>query len=137
MLILLAEDNPINQRVTQLIVNKLGYRVDIVSDGCQALAAVERGDYSLVLMDVEMPKMDGITATRSIRARFSECERPYIIALTASAEREDCLQAGMNNFLSKPVRIEQLADAIEEALSTAAGWRDDCLSSSDGLLAVD
>ena len=130
LLILLAEDNRINQRVTELIVKKLGYQIDIVADGFEALAALERSAYSVVLMDVEMPKMDGMSATRSIRAQYDDCQRPYIVALTASEEREDCLSAGMDNFLAKPVRLAELGRVLSEATSTAAGWRARCGSRS-------
>jgi CheY-like chemotaxis protein len=123
LLILLAEDNRINQRVTELIVKRLGYQIDIVANGFEALAALERSAYSVVLMDVEMPKMDGISATRTIRAQYDDTERPYIVALTASEGREDCLLAGMDNYLAKPVRLAELGHVLSEATSTAAAWR--------------
>jgi len=115
--LLLAEDNPVNQKVIALMLKKLGCRVDLVSNGREAVEAVQREDYTVVLMDVQMPEMDGITATRNILELFPNPEnRPKIIALTANAlkgDRENCLAAGMDNYLSKPVRLAELAACIE------------------------
>ncbi|HYP44713.1 MAG TPA: response regulator [Propionibacteriaceae bacterium] len=121
--ILLAEDNVVNQRVTQLILAKLGHELDIVSDGAAAVEAVQQRTYSVVLMDVEMPRLDGLEATRRIRAYFADRDRPYIVAMTASAQRADCMAAGMDDFLLKPVRTADLAGMVERALAAAATWR--------------
>ncbi len=109
--VLLAEDNAINQRVARLMLEKLGQRVDTVSDGAEAAQAVSRTPYDLVLMDVQMPKMDGLQATRIIRGDPAIDRQPRIVALTANAlvqDREACTNAGMDDYLSKPVRLEDL-----------------------------
>jgi signal transduction histidine kinase/CheY-like chemotaxis protein len=116
--ILLADDSSINQRVTSLMLEKLGYRTDVVSNGLEAVEAVERIPYDVVLMDVEMPQMDGLTATSTILTKTSAQSFPYIIALTAYAlaeTRNQCLQAGMKDFLVKPIRLENLALALQQA----------------------
>jgi CheY-like chemotaxis protein len=113
--ILLAEDNPVNQRVAILMLQRLGYRADLAANGREALEAVERQRYDLVLMDVQMPEMDGLQATREIRARFKEAARPRIVAMTANAstnDRDECFAAGMDDFLTKPVRGADLRTAI-------------------------
>lgn len=109
--ILLAEDNSINQRVATLMLRRLGQEVDVVSNGVEAVAAWESGDYGLVLMDMQMPEMDGVTATRLIRAREHLGPRTPIIALTANVfdeERERCRSAGMDDFIAKPLDPEEL-----------------------------
>gem|GEM_PF-4180646 len=110
--ILLAEDNSVNQRVACLILDKLGYRADVVSNGLEAVNSVKTIPYDCVLMDVEMPEMDGITATKRILAEAQNLAKtPYIIALTAYALKEDrdrCLQAGIQDVITKPIRIEEL-----------------------------
>jgi CheY-like chemotaxis protein len=116
--VLLAEDNPINQKVAAKMLTKLGYRADVVSDGREAVEAVRHIPYDVILMDCQMPEMDGYEATRQIR-RFEEEEsrKPvYVIAMTANAmqgDREICLGAGMNDYLSKPVRIGELRNVLE------------------------
>jgi len=115
--ILLAEDNPVNQRVATLMLQRLGYRADVVGNGREALEAVARQNYDLILMDVQMPEMDGIQATREICTRWPAASRPRIVAMTANAsttDREQCLAAGMSEFLSKPVRATELRRALEE-----------------------
>jgi signal transduction histidine kinase/ActR/RegA family two-component response regulator len=114
--ILLAEDNVINQKVAVRLLERMGHRVDIASDGRQAVAAVMRGAYDLVLMDCQMPQMDGYAATRAIRQLDLGCAIP-IVAMTASATAEaeiGCLEAGMDHFLSKPVVAARLYDMIEK-----------------------
>ncbi len=128
--LLLAEDNPVNQKVAQLTLQRLGYAVDVVSDGAQALAALASGPYDAVLMDCQMPVMDGFAATQELRLREAAGRRTPVIALTASAmasDRERCLQAGMDDYLSKPIRAEDLTVVLrrwvdgagEEALDPA------------------
>ncbi len=112
--ILLAEDNPVNQRVAQLILGKLGQRADIVGNGTDAVRAVQQTGYDVVLMDVQMPQMDGLEATRRIRVKKSQ-HQPYIVAMTAGAlleDREACTDAGMDGYLAKPVRARELRDLL-------------------------
>jgi PAS domain S-box-containing protein len=113
--ILVAEDNAVNQQVALLLLKRLGYRADVAADGLEALQALEREPYDVVLMDVQMPTMDGLEATRRIHQRWPEGQRPHVIAATANAmreEREACLAAGMDDYLSKPIRMEELAAAL-------------------------
>ena len=113
--ILLAEDNIVNQKVTQRILGRLGYQADIAANGLEAVTAVKRQAYDVILMDVQMPEMDGIEATRTIRRDVNAMEQPYIIAMTAAAmqmDRDRCTAAGMNDFISKPTRVESLIDAL-------------------------
>ena len=115
--ILLAEDNTVNQRVAILMLERLGYTADIAANGFEALDAVGRRNYDLILMDVQMPKMDGIQATTEICARVPVERRPRIVAMTANATSSDkdvCLKAGMNAFLPKPVRAADLAKTLLE-----------------------
>jgi CheY-like chemotaxis protein/signal transduction histidine kinase len=116
--ILLAEDNTVNQQVALLLLKKFGYRADVVSNGEEVLKALENADYDVILMDVEMPEMDGLTATRLIRERPSRWTCPWIIAVTAYSmlgDREKCLEIGMNDYISKPIRINELKEALENA----------------------
>ncbi|MDJ0568267.1 MAG: ATP-binding protein [Pleurocapsa sp. MO_192.B19] len=119
--ILLAEDNSVNQRVACLILEKLGYRADVVSNGLEAVNSVQSVPYDCVLMDVEMPEMDGITATKRILSQTQNLAKtPYIIALTAYATVEDrdrCFQAGMQDFITKPIRIEELERALDRIIA--------------------
>lgn len=112
--ILLAEDNEVNQRLALLVLEKLGYRADVAGNGVQAIAALRERRYDIVLMDVEMPELDGLEASRRIHAEWRD-QRPWIIAMTANAlqgDREKCLEAGMDDYLSKPIRSEELAAAL-------------------------
>ena len=116
--ILLAEDDPINQTVAVRFLEKLGYRADVVTNGIEAIKALETTPYDLVLMDVQMPDMDGIEATRIIRSPRSRVldHGVGIVALTAHAmkgDKERCLEAGMDDYLSKPVQLDELMHAIE------------------------
>ncbi|HVU23913.1 MAG TPA: response regulator [Opitutus sp.] len=117
--VLLAEDNRVNQKVASMMLQKLGYRTDVVADGREALEAMARQRYDLVLMDVQMPEMDGFEAARAAVARWPESkDRPWIIALTANAmqgDREACIAAGMDDYVSKPIRPDELAAAIDRA----------------------
>ncbi|HZU87592.1 MAG TPA: ATP-binding protein, partial [Anaerolineaceae bacterium] len=113
--ILLAEDNPVNQQVILLMLEKLGYQADLVLNGFQALQAVKDKPYDLVLMDDQMPEMDGEEATRRIRVDLPLKRQPYIIVLTANAslgDREYYLGSGMDDYLSKPLRMETLVNAL-------------------------
>jgi two-component system sensor histidine kinase/response regulator len=122
--ILLVEDNPVNQRIALLQLRRLGYTADIANDGLQAIAALHQKKYRVVLMDSQMPEMDGLTATRQIRAEQAagDCAIPpdlRIIAMTANAmtgDREACLAAGMDDYVAKPVRLEFLKAAIDRVL---------------------
>lgn len=121
--ILLADDSSVNQKVTSLMLEKLGYRTDVVSNGLEAVEALANIPYDVVLMDVEMPQMDGLTATSTILTKTSAPSSPYIIALTAyalSETRNQCLQAGMKDFLVKPIRLEDLALALQQATKVIA-----------------
>ncbi len=112
--ILLAEDNVVNQKVALKILDRMGYRADVASNGKEAVDAVARQRYDVVLMDVQMPEMDGVEATTIIRDRFG-ADRPWIIALTANAlqgDRERYLGVGMDDYLSKPIRVEELAAVL-------------------------
>jgi GAF domain-containing protein/CheY-like chemotaxis protein/HPt (histidine-containing phosphotransfer) domain-containing protein len=114
--ILLAEDNVVNQKLAIRLLEKLGYRADIAANGLEALEALERQTYDLLLSDVQMPEMDGLEATRRILERWPEGERPWIVAMTAEAmsgDRERCLEAGMNDYLAKPIRVDELVAAIK------------------------
>ncbi|HWA10004.1 MAG TPA: response regulator [Opitutaceae bacterium] len=116
--ILVAEDNPVNSKVILLMLERIGYRADLALNGREALRQLARQPYDLVLMDMQMPEMDGLEATRRIRAVASAHQPPYVLALTANARKEDynaCLQAGMQDFLSKPVRIDGLMAALARA----------------------
>ncbi len=114
--ILVAEDNPINQKLAQRILQKYGYTPSIVDNGLEAVHALDQHTYDLVLMDVQMPEMDGYEATKVITERFGG-SRPFIIAMTANAmegDREKCLQAGMDDYVSKPIQLEQLLALFKE-----------------------
>ena len=114
--ILLAEDNVVNQQLALRLLEKLGYRADVAGNGIEAIEALERQTYDLLLTDVQMPEMDGVEATRRIVERWDADARPRIVAMTAEAmqgDRERFLAAGMDDYLMKPVRIEELVTSIK------------------------
>ena len=129
MHILLAEDNPTNQKIAVRLLQKTGYPVDIASNGKEAFALVQTKKYSLVLMDIQMPEMDGFEATRRIRETSPEFANLPIIAMTAyamSGDRERCLEAGMNDYLSKPLNVDELFNIIEKYSNVeSSGWLND------------
>ena len=113
--ILLAEDNLINQKVALRILERMGYQADLAGDGLEVLESLQRQPYDVVLMDVQMPYMDGVEATGQIHDIWQPEEQPDIIAMTANAltgDREKYLMAGMDNYISKPVRIQELMEAL-------------------------
>ena len=125
--ILLAEDNVVNQKVALNILKRLGYRADVVANGLEVLQALRRQPYDVVLMDVQMPEMDGLTATRQICQEWLRSQRPRIIAMTANAmqgDRETCLEAGMDDYISKPIRVEALKLALSKTQSHSISQTD-------------
>jgi CheY-like chemotaxis protein len=120
--VLIADDNALNQNLLRRLVSKLGHKVDVVSNGREAVSAVAQGPYDVVLMDVLMPEMDGLEAAEAICRRWPRGTRPRLIALTALAgpgDQERCLKAGFDDYMSKPVHLEEL----REAFKMAVGWR--------------
>ncbi|MGA3006588.1 MAG: response regulator [Opitutaceae bacterium] len=121
--ILLVEDNTINQKVATRLLERLGYRADTVGNGLEALVALASRHYHLILMDVQMPEMDGFEATRAIRHRLPPARQPKIIAVTANAlkgDRKRCLDSGMNDYISKPIKLDEVRDAIRRQFSSPA-----------------
>jgi signal transduction histidine kinase/DNA-binding NarL/FixJ family response regulator/HPt (histidine-containing phosphotransfer) domain-containing protein len=127
--ILLAEDVPINQELAQLMLGKAGHRVTIAANGLEAVEQYKTGQFDLILMDMQMPEMDGLQATEAIRALEQQSERHIpIIAMTANAQessREKCLEAGMDGFITKPIRMEKLYEALA-AYGDPSGAPDQC-----------
>ena len=117
--ILLAEDHPVNQKVVRLMLERLGYRADIAGNGLEVLEAFRRQLYDVVLMDIQMPELNGLQATQRLRATLNAEDQPHIIALTANAiggEQSEYLAAGMDDYLSKPVNVLQLREALEKCM---------------------
>ncbi|OLP15778.1 hypothetical protein BST81_24495 [Leptolyngbya sp. 'hensonii'] len=115
--VLLVEDNMVNQKLASLMLERLGYRADIAGNGLEAIEALRRQPYDVVFMDVQMPEMDGLTATRQICQTWAAGDRPRIIAMTANAmkgDRETCLAAGMDDYIAKPIRMEELIRVLED-----------------------
>ena len=113
--ILVAEDNVVNQKLALRILQQMGYRADLASNGLEAIESVERQPYDVVLMDVQMPEMDGLEASRRITAKWPADARPRIVAMTANAmagDREMCIAAGMDDYITKPIRVDQLVEAL-------------------------
>jgi CheY-like chemotaxis protein/HPt (histidine-containing phosphotransfer) domain-containing protein/anti-sigma regulatory factor (Ser/Thr protein kinase) len=132
--ILLADDNAVNQQVALVLLEKMGYRADVVTNGAEVLDALGRQPYDVVLMDVEMPVMDGLEASRRINQMWPAAQRPRIVAMTANAmqgDRETCLAAGMDDYLSKPIRREELAAALARSEPHVVST-DDSRSTEDG-----
>lgn len=114
--ILVAEDNLINQKLIERILHKLGYKIDIAPNGIQVLNLLKVRNYNVILMDIQMPEMDGLETTGIIRRM--KIKQPYIIALTANAmskDREECLKNGMNNYISKPMRLYEIIKILKLA----------------------
>ncbi|MCX6045671.1 MAG: response regulator [Chloroflexi bacterium] len=115
--ILLAEDNLINQKVASRILARLGYRVDVVANGLEAVEAIHRRSYDVILMDMHMPEMDGLEATRRILQESTSEQPPYIVAMTAAAmpaDRARCIEAGMQAFLAKPIQLQELVNVLQQ-----------------------
>ena len=135
--ILLADDNPTNQKLGLLVLKRLGYRADVAGNGLEVIEALERQDYDVVLMDIEMPELDGVEATRQIRTQFPPEKCPRIVAVTANAmagDRERFLAAGMDDYISKPIRVEALVDALTAVAESVAVASQ---TQSDGAGAID
>jgi len=120
--ILLAEDNVVNQKLALRLLQQMGYRADLASNGIEAIESIERQTYDVVLMDVQMPEMDGLEASRRVTARWPAGERPRIVAMTANAmhgDREECLAAGMDDYVTKPIRVDALVAALDNVIARA------------------
>ena len=138
--ILLAEDNAINQKVALRLLERLGYGADVVGDGRQALARLDHAVYDVILMDVQMPEMDGLEASRAICARWAASERPRIIAMTAEAmqgDRDKCLAAGMDDYIVKPVTLDRLAAALAKCPPLAATTAPEAAATPVAVTALD
>ena len=124
--VLLAEDNVVNQRVALRSLERLGYSADVAANGKEVLDHASRQSYDVILMDVHMPEMDGLEATRRIREQLGGQQGPWIIAMTASAmqgDREECIAAGMDDYISKPASLANLRAALERS-EARTGLRD-------------
>ncbi|MGH3003977.1 MAG: response regulator, partial [Gaiellaceae bacterium] len=134
--ILLAEDNVVNQKVALRLLERLGYGADVASNGLEAIEAIERSTYDVVLMDVQMPELDGLDASRLICERWPET-RPRIVAMTANAlpeDREACSAAGMDDYVAKPIRSEALAEALKRVRPVGRDTAPPAENDADGRL---
>jgi len=116
--ILLAEDNTVNQKLAVRLLERMGYRADVVANGLEVLEALQRQRYDVILMDVQMPEMDGLEATQTIHEEWPVEQCPRIVAMTANAmrgDREECLAAGMDDYLTKPIQVNALQEALERS----------------------
>jgi len=105
----------VNQKLALRLLQQMGYRADLASNGIEAVESVQRQTYDVVLMDVQMPELDGLDATRQICTLFAPDRRPRIVAMTANAmqgDREMCIGAGMDDYLTKPIRVDRLVEAL-------------------------
>jgi CheY-like chemotaxis protein len=121
--VLVAEDNAVNQMVARLMLTKLGHRVDVVKNGLEAVQALRVAPYDVAIMDLQMPVLDGLGATRQIREQIPPASQPFIVALTASVlgeDRQACMDAGMDAFLTKPIRGEDLEHVLARAYPAGA-----------------
>jgi CheY-like chemotaxis protein len=122
--ILLAEDNLVNQKLALRILEKLGYQACVAGNGCEVVKAIDREPFDVILMDLQMPEMDGLQAARQVRSSLPPKHQPYICALTAAAsfdDRQACHDAGMDDYLSKPIKVEQLITVLARASQALAG----------------
>jgi CheY-like chemotaxis protein len=111
----------VNQKLAVRLLSQMGYRADVAANGVEAIEAVARQPYDVILMDVQMPEMDGLEATRRLCTKLAPPNRPRIIAMTANAmqgDREMCLEAGMDDYVSKPIRVEELVAALARCEAT-------------------
>jgi two-component system, sensor histidine kinase and response regulator len=116
--LLLAEDNPINLKVALCFLEKLGYPVDVANNGREVLAAYAKQPYEVILLDIQMPEIDGLEVARQIRKQTGQAKQPWLIAMTAHAmnsDRSACFAAGINDYLQKPTRLEDLKSALLRA----------------------
>ncbi len=118
--VLVAEDSLLNQRFAVRLLETAGHAVTLAANGLEALEALRHNDFDLVLMDVEMPEMDGIAATQAIRAAEREGARVPIVAVTATGDPESCLRAGMDDWLPKPLSISRLNQTLEKVIAKTA-----------------
>jgi CheY-like chemotaxis protein len=138
--ILVAEDNKVNQQLALRFLERMGYRADVAGNGLEAIQSLHRQQYDVVFMDVNMPEMDGLTATRRICREWALALRPRIIAMTANAmqgDRDKCLSAGMDDYISKPIRVEELVQSLNQCqprfVETAPMSLLEEVSSSEGM----
>jgi CheY-like chemotaxis protein len=122
--ILLAEDNPVNQKVALGLLGKLGYRADVAANGLEVLQALKRQAYDVVLLDMQMPEMDGEEAAQHILQKYAQQKRPRLVAMTANAlegDRERYLANGLDDYVSKPVRVDELQRALQASQPLGIG----------------
>jgi len=132
--LLLAEDNLVNQKVARHMLANLGYSADVASNGLEVLDAVKRQPYAIILLDVQMPEMDGLEVASRLKSLYPEENRPWLIALTANAmqgDRETCLAAGMDDYLSKPIKLNDLKAALEYAREGVQSRRSTAVTAAD------